>query len=49
MSPAAFETQTAFVTREMGEEASSLECECESLDDVGRNADLCYIYYISNT
>ena len=40
MVEVAFEKQTAFVARGMGEEAFSLERE--SLDDLGRNADLCF-------
>ena len=42
MSEATFETLTAFFTREMGEEAFSLEHAC--LDDVGRHADLYLVY-----
>ena len=38
MSETAFETQAAFVTRGLGEEALSLEHE--SLEDLGLNADL---------
>ena len=41
MGETAFETQAAFVTREMGEEAFSFEHE--SLEDLGRNADF-YIF-----
>ena len=41
MGETAFETQAAFVTREMGEEAFSFEHE--SLEDLGRNADL-YVF-----
>ena len=45
MGETAFETQAAFVTREMGEEAFSFEHE--SLEDLGRNARLrLYTHFI---
>ena len=39
ISKTAFETQAVFITRGVGEEALSIEHE--SLEDLGRNADLC--------